>query len=231
MFSGGVTSVLRQKRSYYGDLVNPEEYPYVVRLYNNEDQFYCAGSIINSRLILTVAHCIEDSKYVAVFQGSWIRYNVRRRIAYSQTSLLSINFIVDEIALLLLEEPIKNAQVIRLPPRNFDVPPGAVTSAIGLGVLTKETHRSNNLRKVDLPITDAFPCTTRYENAPNWICTDSHDGCVRKGDFDGGPLVWDNSVVGIVSWGDERCRRDMPSVFTKVSGFWDWIDVYISVYE
>ena len=40
----------------------------------------------------------------------------------------------------------------------------------------------------------------------------------------GGPVIGNDKVVGIVSWGSGLCGSDSkPGVYTKVSNYWDWI--------
>ncbi|NNL89297.1 MAG: trypsin-like serine protease [Marinicaulis sp.] len=48
-----------------------------------------------------------------------------------------------------------------------------------------------------------------------------------KGDS-GGPVVHNNTLVGIVSWGKKQCESDgRPGVYTRVSEYADWIDAEI----
>ena len=48
----------------------------------------------------------------------------------------------------------------------------------------------------------------------------------------GGPLVCNNIVVGVVSFGQEKCGEEpAPEVYVNVPNFKDWIDDTISTYN
>ena len=40
----------------------------------------------------------------------------------------------------------------------------------------------------------------------------------------GGPVIWDNKVVGATSWGYGCAYKNFPGVYTDVAQFRDWVD-------
>jgi len=43
----------------------------------------------------------------------------------------------------------------------------------------------------------------------------------------GGPLIVDNTLVGIISWGNECAEDGFPGVYTKVQNYTTWIETYV----
>jgi len=43
----------------------------------------------------------------------------------------------------------------------------------------------------------------------------------------GGPLIVDNTLVGIVSWGGDCAEDGFPGVYTKVQNYISWIKTYV----
>ncbi|KAJ8674925.1 hypothetical protein QAD02_010711 [Eretmocerus hayati] len=187
--------------------------------------------MITQRLVLTAAHCLEDADYVRIFKlrKSMLRpYEIFEKITHPSFHILPDGTTSQDIGLIVLRVTISDSETVKLPPRNLYVPTGATAPAFGWGI-TEFGSRSREMRKVNLSITYAYPCTTQDQYDSHWICTKSQKRDICDGDS-GGPLVWNNYVVGIVSWGNKSCRSGVPSVFTKVSAYRDWIDGYILEY-
>ncbi|KAJ8674921.1 hypothetical protein QAD02_010707 [Eretmocerus hayati] len=230
IFSDEITSVLRQKRTINGKIVQDRAYPCIVSLDNKRSGNVCGGIMISRRLVLTAAHCIEQVDYVRVFEYATSRrqkYEVSQMIVHP--SFLPDSKSYQDIGLIVLSKPVKDAHVIQLPPKNLDVPTGANASAFGWGTI-EDGSVSKDLRKVDLPITYAGSCTIEDQFNAHWICTESKQSDICDGDS-GGPLLWNTYVVGIASMVLGECRTGVPSIFTKVAAYRDWIDKYISEYQ
>ena len=43
----------------------------------------------------------------------------------------------------------------------------------------------------------------------------------------GGPLLLDNFQIGLLSYGDEYCNTSVPSVYTNIPYYWQWIKYII----
>lgn len=91
----------------------------------------------------------------------------------------------------------------------------------GLKFVTMKTISNDECRRRSLaqaPITDNVT-----------LCAYSGPGVgICKGDS-GGPLIYEDKIIGISSWG-LPCARGVPDGFTRVSEFADWIDEIIRQY-
>jgi len=55
------------------------------------------------------------------------------------------------------------------------------------------------------------------------LCAISSSVTVCGGD-NGGPIVCDGKLAGVFSWGEANCSPNFPSVFARVSSYYDWIN-------
>lgn len=83
------------------------------------------------------------------------------------------------------------------------------------------------LQKVDLEIFDDDECSSRHgiQMHPSNICAGVPEGGKGQCSGDsGGPLIFNNTQVGIVSWSRKPCTKPpYPGVFTEVSAYAGWI--------
>lgn len=184
---------------------------------------------------------------VDVFLGTWNRKDSLeegQQIIYAGKRYI-INHeeyndetIKNDIALIKLPAPIKFNEYIqpaKLPKLNtdgrFKTYEGEIATASGWGV-TEEGTSPDILRFVEKPIIKFSSCNLRYFgglNADQQICqqaTNKQNTC--SGDS-GGPLVVEENgehvVIGATSFGIALgCESGWPGVFTRVSGYLDWIN-------
>jgi secreted trypsin-like serine protease len=45
----------------------------------------------------------------------------------------------------------------------------------------------------------------------------------------GGPLVFNDKLIGVVSFGPTVCASGRPDVFTRISSFYDWIAIHMTI--
>jgi len=86
------------------------------------------------------------------------------------------------------------------------------------------------LQVVDMPIINNDVCQKAlggqgYKLHKTNLCTGPLTGGTSICQADsGGPLIQNNKIIGIVSWGKTPCGQpNSPSVFVRVSAFIDWI--------
>ncbi|KAI4499078.1 hypothetical protein M0802_005944 [Mischocyttarus mexicanus] len=231
-----------QKRIVGGVETKVNQYPWMALL-KYKKRFYCGGTIINSRYVLTAAHCIDrfEPNLMSVVilehdrntttETKIEEYKVEQIIKHSGYSIVNYN---NDIALIKLNNVIKFKGLMRpvcLPDKGntYSESIGIVT---GWGAVEESGPVSNTLQEVMVPILTNTQC--RSMNYPsrritdNMICAGyaegSKDSC--QGDS-GGPLHVLNDtvhqIVGVVSWGEGCAKPKYPGVYTRVNRYLTWI--------
>jgi trypsin len=89
---------------------------------------------------------------------------------------------------------------------------------------------SNDLLTIDIPIYDHHSCARAYEKLKvevfnTTVCAGVASGALDTCNGDsGGPLVCNNTLTGIVSFGNECAVANFPGIYTKISNYLDYID-------
>lgn len=101
-----------------------------------------------------------------------------------------------------------------------------------------DTNRQNKLRKVSVEVLTDRMCSSYLNSnglsdSNSYVCTGGLDtvfGAVGAcfGDS-GGPLVVKNTLIGLVSFGDETCAFGHPTVFTSISYYRKWINKFSGI--
>lgn len=130
-----------------------------------------------------------------------------------------------DISLLKLERNFKFSSKINsalLPLQNALLPNGTLVKVTGFGSLRS---LPNTLSEVEIPLIDFTLCQTIFSKSftNRMMCagrTSGKDAC--QGDI-GGPLVFNKTLYGIVSWGIVCGNSQFPGVYTNVSSLTPWI--------
>ncbi|XP_058791263.1 trypsin-1-like [Phymastichus coffea] len=236
----GITN--KQKRIVGGMETQVNEYPWVALL-TYKGRFYCGGSVINSKYVLTAAHCVDrfqkgligvrilDHDRNSTLESKSQDFRVAEVIRHSAYSTVNYN---NDIALLKLQGAIKFDKKMRpvcLPERAKTFT-GQMGIATGWGATEEGGPVSNHLREVSVPILSNAECrASKYparKITDNMLCAGykqgQKDSC--QGDS-GGPLhiKYDalHRIVGVVSWGEGCAQPGYPGVYTRVNRFLTWI--------
>jgi len=211
----------------------------------------CGGSIVNSRWIVTAAHCIyrKSARGIKIRVGE---HNMRSREGTEvdiqaerivQHPSYNPRTLDNDIALIKVNRPImfnNNVQPVCLTPSEFRA--GSNCYITGWGKIRHPGNMHYILQQAQMPIADRNTCYRANLRAigirvtKNMVCggygsRSRISGC--HGDS-GGPFVCQSGgkwyLAGAVSHGSGTCStsRNSYTVFANVSGYNSWIKRYIS---
>ncbi|KAK6487117.1 coagulation factor X [Huso huso] len=216
--------------------------PWQALLVNEDGMGFCGGTILNNRIVLTAAHCMNQTKYFTVVLGEFdtLKEEGREMTHHVEKVLIHNRYVQktynNDIALVKLKVPIKFSQYIIpacLPNREFAEQvlmnqPFAQIS--GFGRVHERGRQSTKLQKLNVPYVDRHVCieSSQFKITANMFCAgyenEEMDAC--QGDS-GGPHVTDHKgtwfVTGIVSWGEGCARKGKYGIYTQVSRYLGWI--------
>ncbi|XP_013855661.1 coagulation factor X [Austrofundulus limnaeus] len=235
------------KRSEHSRIVNgedclPGQCPWQALILNEDHQGFCGGTILNHYVILTAAHCMNQSRHIYVKLGEFDTLIDEGTEAVHQVESIISNFNYkpvtyhNDIALIKLVTPIKFSRYILpvcIPEMDFAEKvlmrqqEGLVS---GFGRLGEGRQASTILQRLAVPYVDRHTCmeSTQLRITSRMFCagydTTAKDAC--QGDS-GGPHVTRYHdtyfITGIVSWGEGCARKGKYGVYTQVSKFIPWI--------
>ncbi|XP_055903581.1 serine proteinase stubble [Eupeodes corollae] len=236
-----------QERIVGGQNSSPNEWPWVVVLFNKGKQF-CGGSMIDNVHVLTAAHCVArmtswdvagltahlgDHNIRTSFEVQHVERRIKRLVRHKGFEFSTLH---NDVAILTLDKPVTFTREIRpicLPYGSFRKSyTGQVATVAGWGSLRENGPQPSVLQKVSIPIWSNLDCARKYGRAAPGGIIDSmlcagqaaRDSC--SGDS-GGPLMINEggtwTQVGIVSWGIGCGKGQYPGVYTRVSAFLPWI--------
>uniref|UniRef100_A0A2K5UFT6 pancreatic elastase II n=1 Tax=Macaca fascicularis TaxID=9541 RepID=A0A2K5UFT6_MACFA len=236
-----------------GEEATPNSWPWQVSLqYTSDGNWYhtCGGTLINNSWVLTAAHCISNSSTYRVGLG---RHNLY--IAESGSLAVSVSKTVVhpkwnssdvsngyDIALLKLANPVSltdKIQLACLPPAGTILPNNYPCYVTGWGNLQTNRAVPDDLQQGRLLVVDYATCSSPRSWGStvktNMICAGG-DGviCTCNGDS-GGPLNcqaadgrWEVHGIGSLTSVLGCNYYYMPSIFTRVSNYNDWINSVIA---
>jgi len=213
----------------------PHEFPWQVGLFF--DGYFCGGTIISEKYILTAAHCADGVYSHEVVIGAHEIRDPSNTIinAYSPTvhpewDSFSLS---NDLAILELETEIDWAEFGDNASPNCLASSGdfsgqtALVSGWGLDS-DSASSISPVLRKVEAPVMSQSECESYWGNLNEGVvCINTEGGKSSCNGDSGGPLSIPGSVyeqIGIVSFGSAAgCEIGAPAGFSEVAKYIDWI--------
>ncbi|CAH1717475.1 unnamed protein product [Chironomus riparius] len=221
--------------------------------------YMCGGSLIAENVVLTAAHCLNESNLndLSIRAGEYdtqtifelfphVDYVVKKVViheAFYRRALLN------DIALLFLEKKAKMSDVIGticLPSQDqaYDNK-NCIATGWGKDKFGREGLYQSILKKIELPTVPFDDCEEKlretrlgedFELDTSFMCAGGDEGKdTCKGDG-GSPLICpvDGQVnqyyqAGIVAWGIECGKKDVPGVYINVANYRDWIEKQIKI--
>ncbi|XP_037943486.1 trypsin eta-like [Teleopsis dalmanni] len=228
-----------------GEVVDPWKHPYIVSIrykesVNSTSLHRCAGVVYSQQVVITSAQCIVP---YAHFERIYVKaagntrtgvdgqlYPVKKWISHEKYSVWTADY---DIGVLILEEPFnfKNLVIHPIAIRNSLPSAGKMATIAGWGYREEFGPSSYNLEETQVPIVSSADCNNIYKVSGDevtermicagYVATGGKDAC--QGDT-GGPLVVDDELVGLVSWGRGCARPGYPTVYSLVKSYVTWID-------
>ncbi|KAH8321458.1 hypothetical protein KR074_005477, partial [Drosophila pseudoananassae] len=244
----GVGNELKQSR----DDSRPGEFPWTVAVFYNENVIG-AGSIVAPGVVLTAAHILKNmtAADIKIRAGDWDLTSDQESFKPQERLVTLVRkhkeFVYEtganDLAIVFLDRPFQLNNHIRpicLPSqeRSYLKNTCIVT---GWGVKNyRDPYLSHVLKAIELPLVDRVRCQDQlrqtklgpdFELDPSVICAGGEEG-VDSCTGDGGSAIicqvrGDRNryvQVGIVNWGVECGKKDVPAVYTNLEIFNDWID-------
>ncbi|EDW26306.1 GL26259 [Drosophila persimilis] len=198
----------------------------VAMRYRND--FICGGGLLASRIVLTAAHCFLGRELVQRWEvqagiTSLSQNGQRVELAeYISPSAFREQDMHMDVALGLLSRPVWGRNIMHLKLCTTKLTFGLQLTVAGWGLINaKASNYQTHLRKVNVPILNRKQCLATYMDTVNLTDSMFCAGVLGKKDactFDsGGPLVINNQVCGIVSFGIGCASPKYPGVYTDVS--------------
>uniref|UniRef100_A0A6P7F8L0 Phenoloxidase-activating factor 1-like n=1 Tax=Diabrotica virgifera virgifera TaxID=50390 RepID=A0A6P7F8L0_DIAVI len=227
----------------------PQDYPWAVKLIYNQTLHRCEGTLIHKRYILTSAQCVN--KFIANYHGKLAKATLGLSSCSEGKSCVKSALDVgiesvtihkdygtlrgaphDNIALIRLDQDIsfnENILPVCLPQQEEEPEVGDKVIAVGW------YKRSSTKLNAELTIVDNKVCQEHYKKA-NYdqtvvternICAAGYASKICAG-VSGSSLVRltaKNTYVleGIRSFGPVKCGDTVPTVYTKVQQYLQWI--------
>ncbi len=207
--------------------------PWQVSL-QDDDGYFCGGSILDATTIVTAAHCVEDGDGA----GTFVRAGVADSRDRSGQDIDAVSITshpdyertgVGDIAIVKLAEPLAFDDTVQPIPTATRAEIDAANQATVTGWGAKSEDGGDSpaqLLTATVPmVTDAACAVDLDTDANGEVCAGGTGTDTCYGDS-GGPLVIQTAdgpkLAGVTSWGDE-CGADTPGVYAEVPNYIDFL--------
>uniref|UniRef100_A0A1L8EGE7 Putative trypsin-1-like protein n=1 Tax=Haematobia irritans TaxID=7368 RepID=A0A1L8EGE7_HAEIR len=214
-------------------------YPFVVSLMTDTifGRYHsCGGSIINQRTVITAAHCLAptSSSVLKVHVGEKSRkvvngfvYDVQSLHYHPKWTASTQDY---DVGLVRIEGSFTysiSVRPISLAEEKIKIRDGSYATVLGWGYTSDWGPPSDVLKMARVPTVRQSTCNRQMGGliTKRMLCAGFKSGGVDACQMDsGGPLIYKEKLIGIVSWGVGCAQRSRPGVYARVSELLPWIN-------
>ncbi|CAH4023743.1 unnamed protein product [Pieris brassicae] len=213
-----------------GRPVKIEEVPFFAIYKDKNSDYGCGATIVSEQFLVSAAHCFKALKTGnpeivvgtdKIHEGD--HYDILEAHPHPENYKLDYDVVVIKLVKKLVFS--SKVQPLKLAEPDMVVEDDAVFKVIGFGD-TDSGSPSLELLQVDVPYVKEEECKKFYGTiSPRMICAGLKGKGACFGDS-GGPLIYQNKHIGIVSFGSTDCsiKSGSPTVYARVSALRDFID-------
>ncbi|KAK2896560.1 hypothetical protein QQF64_005937 [Cirrhinus molitorella] len=216
--------------------------PYMASLQWN-GKHECGGFLISKQWVMSAAHCFQDGRtsgFKVVLGAHSLSDAEGTKQTFEATVYnhpkFSISNYDNDIALLKLNKPITDSKAVKPVKfsREADTDPSEPdeVETAGWGSLNNLGGRPDKLQELSITVMKRLLCGRGdyygIKFTENMLCAADKRKDTCDGDS-GGPLLYNDIVVGITSNGGKKCgSTKKPGLYTIISQYTTWIDSTIT---
>ncbi|XP_067648708.1 chymotrypsin-like serine proteinase [Haliotis asinina] len=228
-----------------GTPLAPGDLPFLVsvQLHSSNVWYHlCGGALISDSRVLTSAHCISGSSadYRIVLgehslsqnDGTEEYFSVASYVRHPDYDGNAAGFPNDITIVTLANDANTTSSAIGTIPladagASFT---GQDCTLSGWGSIAGSVALQDTPSHATFPAISNAACTSLWAPVPGVVILPSHVCMVGTAGqsachYDnGGPMVCNGVLVGLISWGDSSCEGTLPTVMTSIPYFRNWID-------